>query len=260
MNTHASPVALLPYVWSSSCCKMTQEAPIIIGILAMQGAFAEHQVMLQKVRVHRPIKIALIRQAEDLVQCDGLIIPGGESTTIALLARLAGLTEPLREFVQNKPVWGTCAGAILLSRDAEGMKKGGQELLGGVDIKTARNGWGSQVESFEAPLYTEGLRESNRPFTGIFIRAPVITDITPSALAPPVQIVARLSTGLLPKGQQIVSIDEDDTDPRDARTVVALRQGRHLVTTFHPELTKDDRFHEFFVKQCVLPSLEERTK
>lgn len=128
----------------------------------MQGAFAEHQVMLQKVRIDRPIKIALIRQVEDLERCDGLIIPGGgmfspsmfppddefcciESTTIALLARLAGLTEPLREFTQKKPVWGTCAGAILLSREAEGMKKGGQELLGGIDVKTERNGWGSQV-------------------------------------------------------------------------------------------------------------------
>ncbi|KAL5530835.1 SNO1 [Sanghuangporus sanghuang] len=236
---------------------MGEGNPIVIGILAMQGAFAEHQVLLQKVRVERPIKIVLIRQVEDLAKCDGLIIPGGESTTIALLARLAGLTEPLREFVQKKPVWGTCAGAILLSKEAEGMKKGGQELLGGVDIKTARNGWGSQVESFEAPLYTEGLREPNRPFNCIFIRAPVITDITPSALSPPVQIIARLSALLLPRGQQIVAEDEDDTDPRDPQTVVALRQGRHLVTTFHPELTKDDRFHEFFVKQCVLPALEE---
>ena len=85
----------------------------------------------------------------------------------------------------------------------------------------------------------------------------VITDINPSALSPPVQIIARLSASLLPRGQQIVSEDEDDTDPRDPRTVVALRQGRHLVTTFHPELTKDDRFHEFFVKECVLPSLGE---
>lgn len=137
------------------------------GVVAMQGAFAEHQVMLQKVRISRPIVIVLVRQVEDLSRCDALIIPGGgtsmgkyatlhsdtvltsqtwtESTTIALLARLAGLTEPLREFVQNKPVWGTCAGAILLSQAAEGVKKGGQELLGGVDITTMRNGWGSQV-------------------------------------------------------------------------------------------------------------------
>lgn len=83
----------------------------------------------------------------------------------------------------------------------------------------------------------------------------VITDICPTALAPPVQILARLSTSQLPPGQTVVPPDEDDTDPRDPRTVVALRQGRHLVTTFHPELTKDERFHEFFIKECVLPYL-----
>ena len=96
-----------------------------------------------------------------------------ESTTIALLARLAGLLEPLRDFLKTKPVWGTCAGAILLARAVEGAKKGGQELLGGISVAVARNGFGSQVESFEAPLEVEGLRESNRPFHGIFIRAPV---------------------------------------------------------------------------------------
>ena len=79
--------------------------------------------------------------------------------------------------------------------------------------------------------------------------------MNPTALAAPVQIIARISPSLLPKGQTIVADDEDDTDPRDHRTIVALRQGRHLVTTFHPELTKDDRFHEFFINDCVLPSL-----
>lgn len=228
---------------------------VVIGILAMQGAFAEHQVMLQSVATSKPIQIVLIRNVEDLDKCDALIIPGGESTTIALLARLAGLTEPLREFIAKKPVWGTCAGAILLSEEAEGTKKGGQELLGGVTIKTKRNGWGSQVESFEAPLVVEGLRESNRPFMGVFIRAPVVMEIRPSALSQPVQIISSISPGLLPKGQQLVSIDEDETDPRSSCTVVALRQGSHLVTTFHPELTKDNRFHEYFLKHCVIPSL-----
>ncbi len=123
--------------------------------------------MLQSVSTSKPIEIMLIRSVEDLNKCDALIIPGGgvqnvdymrlriftvklESTTIALLARLAGLTEPLREFIAKKPVWGTCAGAILLSEEAEGTKKGGQELLGGVTIKTKRNGWGSQVSMSES--------------------------------------------------------------------------------------------------------------
>lgn len=228
---------------------------IIVGILALQGAFAEHQVMLQKLSLKRRISVALIRTVEDLQPCDALIIPGGESTTIALLARLAGLLGPLREFLKTKPVWGTCAGAILLAQVIEGAKQGGQELLGGMSVTVARNGWGSQVESFEAPLEVEGLRDSEQPFHGVFIRAPVVTALNPSPSDPPFEIVARISTSLLPRTQTLVPHDEDDTDPRDPRTIVALRQGRHLLTTFHPELTKDNRFHEYFVRECVLPSL-----
>jgi glutamine amidotransferase PdxT len=115
-----------------------------------------------------------------------------ESTTMVIVARVTGLLEPLQNFVQRKPVWGTCAGAILLSQCAEGTKKGGQDLLGGISITIARNGWGSQVcdlkflvirrliwllfrqvESFEADLITNGLSKSDQPFTGFFIRAPV---------------------------------------------------------------------------------------
>jgi len=228
---------------------------VTIGILALQGAFAEHQVMLQKLSLKKRIVIVLVRTEEDLQKCDALIIPGGESTTIALLARLAGLLGPLREFLKTKPVWGTCAGAILLAQSIEGAKKGGQELLAGISVTVARNGWGSQVESFEAPLEVEGIRDHNRPFHGVFIRAPVVLSLNPLPTDPPIQILSRISTGLLPTSQTLVPPDEDDTDPRDARTIVALRQGRHLLSTFHPELTKDDRFHDYFVRECVLPSL-----
>lgn len=133
---------------------------------ALQGAFAEHQVMFQKVAAKRRVVIVLVRTPEDLSRCDALVIPGGgeyalrfaldsaadrvlptESTTIALLARLAGLLEPLAQFLKQKPVWGTCAGAILLSSAVENAKKGGQEVLGGISVKIARNGWGSQVRS-----------------------------------------------------------------------------------------------------------------
>ncbi|PCH41729.1 glutamine amidotransferase subunit pdxT [Wolfiporia cocos MD-104 SS10] len=230
-------------------------ANVTIGILAMQGAFAEHQVMLQKLSLKSRMVIVLVRTPEDLARCDALIIPGGESTTIALLARLAGLLGPLREFVKSKPVWGTCAGAILLAQSVEGAKKGGQELLGGISATVARNGWGSQIESFEAPLEVEGMRDPERPFQGVFIRAPVVVALHPSPSDPPIQIVSRISASLLPRTQTLVPYDEDDTDPRDPRTIVALRQGRHLLTSFHPELTKDDRFHEYFVRECVLPTL-----
>jgi pyridoxal 5'-phosphate synthase pdxT subunit len=232
--------------------------------------------------------------------CDALIIPGGESTTIALLARLSGLLEPLREFVRDptKATWGTCAGAILLAEKVINVKKGGQETLGGITVEIERNGWGSQVcyipsvlldvgelcgmretlsplsvelyranadsfsflqvESFEAPLFVEGIREASRPFKGVFIRAPVIRSILPTPPAsptsqpiPPIEVVARIPADLLPYDPNTRN-DDDPTDPTDDRTIVALRQGRKFLTTFHPELTLDGRFHEYFLTDCVL--------
>ncbi|KJA21603.1 hypothetical protein HYPSUDRAFT_41723 [Hypholoma sublateritium FD-334 SS-4] len=218
----------------------------VVGILALQGAFAEHRTALEKLSLSRKLQILLVKTPEDLAQCDALIIPGGESTTIALLARLAGLSEPLKEFVKVKPVWGTCAGAILLSQAVENAKKGGQELLGGMSITIARNGWGSQVESFEAPLEVEGLRDPSSPFNGVFIRAPVILQLHPTTDDPPITVVARLAPGLLPSG--LATLNASD----EPRTFVALRQGLHFLTTFHPELTNDNRFHEYFVRECVL--------
>ncbi|TCD66200.1 hypothetical protein EIP91_001647 [Steccherinum ochraceum] len=225
---------------------------VVIAPVALQGAFAEHQVMLKKLSLKRKICVVLVRSEEDLAKCDALILPGGESTTIALLARLAGLLEPLREFTKIKPVWGTCAGAILLAQEIQNPKKGGQELLGGISITVERNGWGSQVESFEAALEVEGLRDADRAFHGVFIRAPVVCSLNAKPSEPPIHVIARISAGLLPKTQTVVPHDEDDTDPTDARTIVALRQGRHLLTTFHPELTADHRIHEYFVSECVL--------
>lgn len=228
---------------------------VTIGILALQGAFAEHQATLQKLSCQKKIVVVLVRTAEELLACDALIIPGGESTTIALLAKLAGLLEPLRMFLQKKPVWGTCAGAILLAQAVENTKKGGQELLGGISVTVARNGWGSQVESFEAPLSIEGLRDPTTPFMGVFIRAPVVLAIHPSTENPPIEIIARLPVNLVPKSQKLMAHDEGDSGPHDSQSIVALRQGRHMLTTFHPELTKDSRFHEYFVGACVLPTL-----
>ncbi|OJA10874.1 hypothetical protein AZE42_06019 [Rhizopogon vesiculosus] len=225
---------------------------INIGILALQGAFAEHQAALQKLSCQKKLAIILVRTAEDLSTCNALIIPGGESTTIALLAKLSGLLEPLRTFLQQKPVWGTCAGAILLAQAVENTKKGGQELLGGISVTVARNGWGSQVESFEAPLLVDGLRDPKVSFTGVFIRAPVLLALHPSTWNPPIEIIARLPPDLMPKSQNMLACDDGLHDPQ---SIVAVRQGRHMLTTFHPELTKDSRFHEYFVRTCVLPTL-----
>ncbi|KAF4616068.1 hypothetical protein D9613_011333 [Agrocybe pediades] len=220
----------------------------VIGILALQGAFVEHQAALEGLSLREKLHVVLVKTPEDLEKCDALVIPGGESTTIALLARLSGVLDPLREFVKSKPVWGTCAGAILLSQAVENAKKGGQDLLGGMSIKIARNGWGSQVESFEAALEVNGLRKPDQPFNGVFIRAPVVLELSPSSTDPPIQIIAKLSPNLLPPS--LASPDHSD----EPKIFVALRQGQHFLTTFHPELTNDNRFHEYFVKEFVIPS------
>ncbi|KAF8706260.1 SNO glutamine amidotransferase family, partial [Rhizoctonia solani] len=220
---------------------------------ALQGAFAEHHEIIS--RVTPRVQATLVRTPAELALCDGLIIPGGESTSIILLARLANLLEPLREFIRTKPVWGTCAGAILLaSGGVEGAKRGGQEVLGGVDIRIGRNGFGSQLESFEAELEINGLADEGRPFNGIFIRAPIILSFTEPDPKRPIEHIARLPGYLLPDnlpytGPSVAASGDLSVDPR---TVVALRQGRTLLTTFHPELTRDDRFHEYFVRNCVL--------
>ncbi|PPQ73304.1 hypothetical protein CVT26_015333 [Gymnopilus dilepis] len=213
----------------------------IVGIL-------EHKAALEKLPSSIRPEVILVKTPEDLQRCDALVIPGGESTTIALLARLSGVLEPLKEFAKTKPVWGTCAGAILLSQAVENAKKGGQELLGVMDITIARNGWGSQVESFEAPLEVDGLRNPEQPFTGVFIRAPVVLKLNPSSTSPPIKVIAKLSPELLPPS--LSSPDHSD----EPKIFVALRQGLHFLTTFHPELTEDNRFHEYFVRECVLSS------
>ena len=188
----------------------------MIGVLALQGDFAEHIDMLERIGV----SARKVRLAEELEQVDGLIIPGGESTTIGKLAEDFGLIEPLREFGQSKPVWGTCAGAILLSKDAR--RK--QPLLGLMDITVERNAFGRQVDSFEVDLEVPALAEvdpDNKPFSAVFIRAPLIESLN----GDDVQALSSLEDG----------------------RVVAARQGNLLATAFHPELTGDDRFHRYFV-------------
>lgn len=265
---------------------MVNDVKVTVGILALQGAFQEHLTILSRLAPlsigNSTIKVnpILVKTVTELTECDALILPGGESTTIALLARVSGLLEPLREFVRSgeKAVWGTCAGAILMAEHGvkKGEKVGGQELFGGVNIMVERNGWGGQVESFETQLYVEGIRESNRPFRGVFIRSPLILELLPPTqhygrqaapalrsedlTRPPthapslseIHVLARLTADLLPPSSNPeIPNDDDPTDPRDDRTVVALRQGRKLITTFHPELTPDSRFHEYFIRECV---------
>lgn len=183
-----------------------------IGVLALQGDFAEHAAMLRRVGA----TVSEVRLPRDLTSLAGLIIPGGESTTIGKLAVMYGLLEPLREFGQTRPIWGTCAGAIFLSQDA----RRDQPLLGLMDITVLRNAFGRQVDSFEAGLSVPVLAEPTRPFHTVFIRAPIIASVGAG--------VDTLAT--LPDGR-----------------IVAAQQGRLLATSFHPELTGDTRFHEYFL-------------
>ena len=185
-----------------------------IGVLALQGDFAEHISMLQRLNIAAS-EVRLPEQLEDL---DGLIIPGGESTTFGKLAVHYGLMEPLRQFAAQKAVWGTCAGAIFLSKDAQRS----QPLLQLMDITVVRNAFGRQVASFETDLDVPVLHQvdaSGQPFHAVFIRAPLIEAVHGQAK----------SLASLPDGR-----------------IVAAQQGRWLATSFHPELTTDDRFHRYF--------------
>lgn len=188
-------------------------------MLALQGDFAEHQATLQRLGV----ETRQVRLPDQLEGLDGLIIPGGESTTIGKLATEYGLIEPLRRFGQTHAIWGTCAGAIFLSREA----KRQQPLLSLMDITVARNAFGRQVDSFVTELSIPALGdEPQRPFRAVFIRAPLIERVGQG-----VEVLARL--------------------PADSRwptpPIVAARQGRLLATSFHPELTDDLRFHRYFL-------------
>ncbi|MCI0815777.1 MAG: pyridoxal 5'-phosphate synthase glutaminase subunit PdxT [Chloroflexi bacterium] len=183
-----------------------------VGVLALQGDFEEHIVALEDIGV----PAAPVRTAEQLDRVGALIVPGGESTSMAKLMDAYDLREPLRGFARGgRPVWGTCAGMILL---AERLVEGLPEPLGLMDMLVRRNGFGRQVDSFETNLDVAGL--DGGPFHAVFIRAPAVVEAGPA-----VEVLARLDDG----------------------TVVAARQGNLLATAFHPELTTDRRLHALFV-------------
>ena len=184
-----------------------------IGVLALQGDFREHREVLERLEV----SVTEVRLSRDLAGLDGLILPGGESTTIVRLLGTSGLLDPLRSLARDGfPIWGTCAGMILLAKrlDASGIP-----ALEAMDIAVRRNAFGRQVDSFEADLSIPIL--GALPFHAVFIRAPIIEQVGPG-----VEVLARLADG----------------------TPVAARQGRLLATAFHPELTSDLRLHQFFLQ------------
>ena len=268
------------------------EKGVTVGVLALQGAFQEHIARFASLNASSftpRVRAIAVRRPEQLEQCDGLVLPGGESTAISLGLHNAQLTEPLRAWIaEGKPVWGTCAGMIMLAAIATGGKRGGQELLGGLDLQVGRNGFGSQVCSFEADVVFPMMGHEEYP--GVFIRAPgvekLLGDAVPqreaaaalttshnslsvsvcpaSALTlprPPIEVLGWLPASAVPA---VAAPDFSHTagsaalhgahPPRDAH-VVAVRQGRLMATSFHPELTGDTRLHAYFVREVILTSL-----
>ncbi|KAF5025636.1 hypothetical protein F66182_2242 [Fusarium sp. NRRL 66182] len=231
---------------------------ITVGVLALQGGFSEHIDLVRKAAEHLSSAEGIsktkfhciqVRTREQLHQCSALIIPGGESTAISFVAAQSGLLEPLRDFVkvQKRPVWGTCAGLILLSDEANATKKGGQELIGGLAVRVHRNHFGRQMESFESGLILPFLGDST-PFPGVFIRAPVVEEIIGSEdQRPAVQVLAKLP-GRVDRMKSGVSQANTKDDSGD---IVAVRQGNVLGTSFHPELTKDERIHVWWLKEIL---------
>lgn len=184
-----------------------------IGVLALQGAFIEHEILLKRLGVD----VREVRLPEHIEGLDGLILPGGESTTFGKLAGSFGLVEPLREKAADLPMWGTCAGLVFMAKDV-GVD---QPLLGVMDVRVERNAFGRQVDSFEEDIHVTGIEGT--PFHGVFIRAPVVTSCGPA-----VEILSKVSDG----------------------RIVAVRQGHLLGTSFHPELTDDDRLHRLFLEMA----------
>lgn len=294
---------------------MTRSSPspisITVGVLALQGAFSEHVQLLREAAKSSADGIqwtfAEVRTKNELERCDGLIIPGGESTAISLVAARSGMLEPLRDFVKfvppspaitcdvlmqsyrvlRKPTWGTCAGLILLSESANRTKKGGQELIGGLDVRVNRNHFGRQVESFSADLDLPFLQASSciegterRKFKSVFIRAPVVEKILPHVVgAQPEQedsVVAPSKTPMDAKAREVVSAKVEvmarlpgrakalhdkgvlAEDVGEEGDIIAVRQGNVFGTSFHPELTGDGRIHVWWLDEVARATMRRR--
>ena len=263
---------------STSSNAATTTTPLTIGVLALQGAFVEHISLLQRAATHTSslqnlsLDFIEVRTPSELASCAALILPGGESTAISLIAARCGLLEPLREFVKlhRKPVWGTCAGLILLAESANKSRAAGQELIGGLDVRVQRNYFGRQVESFEADLKLKFL-EGQEAFHSVFIRAPVVEKVLDArevealssakggeesdvVKAPAVrgtkaevEILCRLPGRAKALRDQTTTAEMlgEDGD------IVAVRQGNVFGTSFHPELTGDERIHAWWLGEVV---------
>lgn len=204
---------------------------LTVGVLALQGAFIEHVLFLRQaiaeLNSELSANIIEVRTAKQLETCNALVIPGGESTVMSLIAERTDMLEPLRQFVQDpaKPVWGTCAGLIFIgSKVVNGRKD--QKLLNAMDIEVTRNAFGRQLDSKIVSLDFSSFIPGLTSFPATFIRAPVVSEVGEN-----VEILSKLE---------------------DSGFVVAVKQGNKLGTSFHPELSESNAFHKYFLEQYVL--------
>lgn len=239
-----------------------------IGVLALQGAFEEHETSFQRLPQHllEQLEIVQVKTCQELDSCDALVIPGGESTTMKIIAGSDVFMDRLKTFVhggeidggssQPRPVWGTCAGCILLSdvvvnevgADAQEPTKKCKfgEQIGGLAISTCRNFFGRQVQSFECKVLSgsESAAAAFNDFDAVFIRAPAILSVGKD-----VRVLARVRHRAAAEAMKSVAGSEVDDDT----LIVAAESDRLMVTCFHPELSDDSRIHRYFVERFVLP-------
>eukprot|EP00026_Physarum_polycephalum_P016538 Phypoly_transcript_17463.p1 GENE.Phypoly_transcript_17463~~Phypoly_transcript_17463.p1 ORF type:complete len:224 (+),score=42.40 Phypoly_transcript_17463:103-774(+) len=210
-----------------------------IGVLALQGAFAEHVAMFNSIP---GVTATEVRTPDELQGLDGIVLPGGESTAISLIGEKNGIFEAIKKWVNGgHPVWGTCAGCIMLAKDVQGQKQGGQGLVGGMDISVHRNFFGRQIASFETEISlnlpsNQSTSPSPSHFPGVFIRAPAILGVKEG-----VKILGEINT-------PTPASSSSQNNPKETKIIVAAQQGPLLATVFHPELTSDKRVHEYFVE------------
>nr|PIL99875.1 putative glutamine amidotransferase subunit pdxt [Toxoplasma gondii COUG] len=230
---------------------MGEERPVCLGVLALQGAFFDHIKSFKRLNLGTRLRLTLVKKPADLEEIDALVIPGGESTAMRIIAG-EEMMSALQAFVheKKKPVWGTCAGCILLSNtvctletssspSASEIREtpsddGYGDFIGGAAVRTCRNFFGRQVDSFEAPLRAVGrLKIAADGMHAICIRAPAIVDVSPE-----VEVLAYI-----------------DLPGRHTSVIAAAAHGPLLLTIFHPELTNDTRLHAFFLDNFVFPAL-----
>ncbi|CAK9438591.1 uncharacterized protein LODBEIA_P28150 [Lodderomyces beijingensis] len=239
---------------------MTTKKRITIGVLALQGAFREHITYFTEVLSRNEekyldfaITIIAVRAAEELQKTDALVIPGGESSSISYIAERTHLLPHLYEYVadESKAIWGTCAGLIFLSSQIRnGIED--QKCLGGLSVEAIRNAFGRQLDSFIETLDFSNFIPGCDNFPTVFIRAPVVSKVLTTETENNPAKVIRSENKYRNQSKVQILHSLDNFDGKNNDLIVAVRQGRILGTSFHPELADDCRFHEWFIDEFVV--------